>query len=231
MEPSADGGAGEENDADHLRPNTRTLMRALERGPEVHDGHRSKKECERGSLQAGLATGAREPDDSQAKKETVDRLSRGLGGARPFPWRNEPERDCDARGEHGCCKRLEDVGSVCSHPRSSMTQERRSGKGDEKPLQRRVEGFWRLEERGMPGLERFELRVGKATDGGEVAAELEDAIALGGRGPARKHDSIVKGEGRREPACAARALREEPREEPAHRPAQPIGPVDPAGIR
>jgi len=277
MEPSADGGAGEENDADHLRPNARTLMRALERGAEVHDGHRGKKECERGSLQAGLATGAREPDDSQAKKETVDRLSRGLGGARPFPWRNEPERDCDARGEHGCCKRLEDVGSVCSHPRSSMTQERRSGKGDEKPLQRRVEGFWRLEERGMPGLERFELRVGKATDGGEVAAELEDAIALrpgdengaahlrnegakigfgrgearprlsehwgdlprggddaralGGRGPARKHDSIVKGEGRREPACAARALREEPREEPAHRPAQPIGPVDPAGIR
>ncbi len=59
-----------------------------------------------------------------------------------------------------------------------MTQERRNGKRDEKPLQRRVEGFWRLEERGMPGLECFELRVGKAADGGEVAAELEDAIAL-----------------------------------------------------
>src|SRR5712692_1341771 len=102
MEPSADGGAGEENDADHLRPNARTLMRALERGAEVHDGHRGKKECERGSLQAGLATGAREPDDSQAKKETVDRLSRGLGGARPFPWRNRSEerrvgKECRSR--------------------------------------------------------------------------------------------------------------------------------------
>src|SRR2546425_12600049 len=62
--------------------------------------------------------------------------------------------------------------------RSSTAQGRSSGKRGEKPLQRRIEGFGRLEERGMPCLERLELRIGKAADGGEVAAELEDAITL-----------------------------------------------------
>ena len=81
MEPSADGGAGEENDAHDLRANTRTPMRALERGAEVHDRHGSKEEREGGSLEARAAAGARQRNDRQGKEETIDGLRRGLRGA------------------------------------------------------------------------------------------------------------------------------------------------------